>query len=129
MLSSDSIIDHLLAKEGPIFLSLHYEVFRVTPKLVIWHVIVSKIFSLLSCDVTSQRLCISVVVFWYFVSSLLEHPVILVIVVVTALVHQVLENFAHIVVVWPLLKLQISAVLQISVEFFWDSTRQRFDCR
>ena len=128
MLSTHSIIDHLLAKEGPIFLSLHYEVFRVTPKLVIWHV-VSKIFSLLSCDVTSQRFCISVVVFGYFVSSLLEHPVILVIVVVTALVHQVLENFSHIVVVWPLLKLQISAVLQISFEFFWDSTRQRFNCR
>ena len=111
LLSTHSIIDNLLAKEGSIFLSLHYEVFRVTSKFVIGHVMVSKVFTLLSCNITYHRLCISVVVLWYFVSSLLEHPVILVIVVMTALVHQIFENFSHIVVIWPFLKFQISAVL------------------
>ena len=111
LLSTHSIIDNLLAKEGSIFLSLHYEVFRVTSKFVIGHVMVSKVFTLLSCNITYHRLCISVVVLWYFVTGLLEDPVILVVVVVAALVHQILEDFSHIVVIWPLLELQISTVL------------------
>ena len=72
---------------------------------------VSHIFALLSRNIANHRLCISIVMFWYFVSCLLKHPVILIIVVVTALVHQIFEYFSHIVVIWSLLKLQISAIL------------------
>ena len=45
----------------------------------------------------------------------------------TALVHQVFENLAHVVVVWALLEFQISAVLQVGVKLLWKATSQRLD--
>lgn len=60
-------------------------------------------------------------------AGLLEHPVILIIIIVPAFVHQILENLPHIVVVGSLLEFEVSTVLQVSVEFFRHATRQRLD--
>ena len=105
-----AIIDHLLAKQSPIFFSLHYEVFCVTSKFILRHII-SKILTLLGSNISWHWLCIGVIMLWYFMSSLLEYPVILVIVIVTTFVHQVLEYFSHVIVIRSFLEFQVSAVL------------------
>ena len=81
-------------------------------------------------NITSSRLGVSIVALRNLLARLLKHPVILIIVVVPALVHQVLENLPHIVVVRSLLEFEVPTVLQVSVEFFRHAARQRLDgCR
>ena len=90
---------------------------------------ITHFFSLGRCDIANHGLRVRVILLVYFVSSLLEDPVILVVIVVTTLVHQILEYFAHVIVVGSLLELQISAVLQVSVEFFWETSGERLNGR
>lgn len=45
------------------------------------------------------------------------------------LVHQILENLPHVVVVRSLLELEVSTVLQVRVELFGHATSQRLDSR
>lgn len=73
--------------------------------------IVCKVLTLCRSNITNHWFCVSIIMLWYLVTSLFEHPIILVIVVVAALIHQVFEYFSHIVVIWSLLELQIPAVL------------------
>jgi len=56
-------------------------------------------------------LSINIICFWNFLSCLLEHPVILIIIVMPSFIHQVLEDFPHIIIVGSLLELQIPAIL------------------
>lgn len=62
-------------------------------------------------------------------SLLFENPVVLVVVVVAALVHEVLEYFAHVVVVGSLFELEVAAVLEIDVELLGHAPGQRLDRR
>ena len=45
----------------------------------------------------------------------------------TPLVHEVLEYFSHVVVIWSLLELQIPAIIEIGVEFLRETSSQGFD--
>ena len=62
-------------------------------------------------------------------SFLLEDPVVLVIILVTTLVHQVLEDLPHVVVVWPLFELEVPAVLKILVELLRKTPGERLNRR
>ena len=53
----------------------------------------------------------------------------MIVIIVPTLVHQILENLSHIVVVGSLLKLEVPTVLQVRVEFLRHATSQRLDGR
>ena len=96
-----------------------------------WHIITtSNVLSLSCSDVSNHGLGISVIILVYFMSCLLQDPVILIVVIVATLIHQIFEYFSHVVVIRSFLEFQISAILQISVKFLWKSPRQRLNrCR
>ena len=108
---------NMLPNLGPVLLALLCNTFLLVT------------LSLCGSDVSCRWLCIGVVVLRDFLPLLLEDPVVLVIVVVASLVHEVLENLAHVVVVWALLELQVATVLQVGVELFRESTSQCLDGR
>mmetsp|Transcript_17046 Transcript_17046/g.26332 ORF Transcript_17046/g.26332 Transcript_17046/m.26332 type:complete len:339 (-) Transcript_17046:210-1226(-) len=86
------------------------------------------VFALKLCNVSSL-LGVGVVSLRDLLASLLKHPVVLVVVVVPSLVHEILEDLAHVVIVGAFLKLEVAAVLQVLVEFLWKTAGQRLDCR
>ena len=69
-----------------------------------------------------SRFGVSIVLGVDLLSRLFEHPVILIVIIVTSFVHEILEYFSHVVVVWSLLELQISAIIQVSVELLWKTS-------
>ena len=69
----------------------------------------------------------NIVLFVYLCSLLLEHPVVLIIVIVSTFVHKVFEDLAHVVIVWSLVKLQVPAVIEIDVDLLLQASCQRLD--
>jgi hypothetical protein len=45
----------------------------------------------------------------------------------TPLVHKILEYLSHVVVIWSLLKLQVPAIIEVSIELLWHSPCQRLN--
>jgi hypothetical protein len=45
----------------------------------------------------------------------------------TSLVHEILEYFSHVVVIWSLLKLQVPAIIKIGVELLWHTPSKRLN--
>jgi hypothetical protein len=62
------------------------------------------LFALSSCDVALGWLP-NEIFLWYLLALLFEYPVVLVVIIVTTLVHEILEDFPHVVVVWSFFKL------------------------
>jgi hypothetical protein len=46
---------------------------------------------------------------------------------VASLVHEILENLSHVIVIGSFLKLQVSAIIEISIELFWHSPCKRLN--
>ena len=122
LIGSKSIINHLLPKHGPVLLSLSHEILGGANYLILRNI--CHVFPLGSRNLPSHGFCIRVIMLRYFMSSLFEYPIVLIVVVVTTLVHEIFEYFPHVVVIGPLLELQIPTILQIGVEFLWDASRQ-----
>ncbi len=103
-------IHDLLTNGGSILFPLLFKIFLTSTDFVHRLVVVKVVFTLSSSDIARCGLGVSVIVLWNLLSCLLQDPVILVVVLVTPLIHQVLEYFAHVRVVWPFFKFQVSAV-------------------
>ena len=121
-----TIVNDLLAKHGSIFFSFCNEIFGIAAHFIL-HDILSHFFSLLVSNIAYHWFSIRIIVLWYFMSGLLKDPVVLVIVVVTSLIHEILEYLSHVIVVRSLLKFEIPAVLEIGIEFLWNPPCERFD--
>ena len=81
------------------------------------------LFSLCLSEIsTSHSSNIDILCWVNFTTSFFDYPIILTIIVPSVSMHQVSQNFAHIVIIWSLIKFQISAVSQIQKEFFRIST-------
>ena len=91
--------------------------------------VASALLALNSGNITGRRLGVRVVTLRNFLTSLLEDPVVLVVIIVPTLIHQILENLSHVVVVGSLFELEVPTVLQVRVEFLGHTTRQRLDGR
>jgi len=114
---SKTTVHYLGSKSSSVFLPLLCE-------FVLLHIV----FALRLSDVSWLRFA-SQIVLRYLLARLLEDPVVLVIILVTTLVHQVFEDFSHVVIVWSLLELEVSAVLKILVEFFRQTSSKRLNSR
>ena len=119
---AEATVDDLFTQLGLVLLSL-------LDKFLLLRGPQSVFLSLSGSDLARHNLGVSVVKLGDLLTRLLDNPVILVVVVVTALVHQILEDFAHVVVVRALLEFQIPAVLQVGVELLGKATSQCLDCR
>jgi hypothetical protein len=120
--TTSPIIDDLLSKIRSIFLSLFNEFLLASISDHFWRDFVH--FALNTCD---SGFGISIILGIDLLSRLLKDPIVLVVVIVASLVHEILENLSHVIVIGSLLKLQVSAIIEISIEFFWHSPCQRLN--
>ena len=127
LVTAESIIDNLLSKHGSIFFTLCNKVLGIAAQLI-RHSHVLHILSLSGSNISNHGLGIGIIMLCYFMSGFLQYPIVLVIIVVTPLIHQILEYFPHVVVIGSLFKLEIPTVLQIRVEFFRHTPGKRFNC-
>ena len=116
------IIDHLLSKIRSIFLSFFDEFLLASITDIFWRGFVH--FALNTCD---SRFGISIILGIDLLSRLLEDPIVLVVVIVASFIHEILENLSHIIVIGSLLKLQVPAIIEISIELLWHSPCQRLN--
>lgn len=116
-------VDHLLSQHCSVLLALLNELLLVGVGgggiSFCWGLLVE-----LALDSCNGGFGIGVVLGVHLLSRLFEHPVVLVIVIMTTFVHEVLENFPHVVIVWSLLELQIPAIIEIGIELLWKSPGQ-----
>ena len=113
-----SAVHNLGSEFGSVFLALLAE----SLSSAILHV-----FSLSSSDIAGSWFGVSIIILRNLLALLFEHPIVLVVVIVATLIHQVLENLPHVVIVGPLLELEVPAVLQERVEFLGQASSQRLD--
>jgi len=112
----------LLSKVRSIFLPFFDEFLLASISDIFWWEIVH--FALYTCD---SRFGISIILGIDLLSRLLEDPIVLIVVIVASLVHEVLEYLSHVVVIRPLLKLQVPAIIEVSMELLWHSPCQRLN--
>ena len=46
----------------------------------------------------------------------------------SSLVHKVFENLSHVVVIWSFFEFEVATVVEVSVEFVGQPSRQRLNC-
>ena len=81
-------------------------------------------FALNTCDC---RFGIGIILGIDLLSRLLEDPIVLIVVIMASFVHEILENLSHVVVIGSLLKFQVPAIIEVSIELFWHSPCQSFN--
>ena len=96
-------IHHLSSKICSVFFSFFNE-FLVCRWFYL--IVFSLHFSNRSASVSSAE-----VFFWNSLTCLFEHPIVLIVIIMTSLIHQIFENFSHIIVIRSFFKFQISTVL------------------
>lgn len=107
-------VDDLLSEHCPILFPLLREF--LIGQLLGW------LLFELTLDAGDGGLRVSIVLRIDLLSRLLENPIVLIVVVMAPLVHKILENFPHVVVIWSLLKLEVPTIIEIGVELFRQSS-------
>jgi hypothetical protein len=116
------IVYHLLSKIRSVFFPLFDKFLLASISDIFWWKIIH--FALNTCD---SRFGISIILGIDLLSGLFEDPIVLIVVIVASLVHEILEYLSHVVVIRPLLKLQVPAIIEVSMELLWHSPCQRLN--
>jgi hypothetical protein len=112
----------LLSKIGSVFLPLFDEFLLASiSSCHFWGILH------LALNTCNSWFGISIILGIDLLSRLLEDPIVLVVVIMSSLVHEILEDLSHVVVIRSLFELQVPAIIEVSIKLLWHSSCQRFN--